>query len=150
MVDSLTSSIFSTTIPTISGLYGISREVVTLGVSLYILGFATGPLVWAPFSEVKGRRVSFTLSMFGFSVFSFVTAVSKDLQAIFICRFFAGFFGACSLTLSGAVCRDMLSPEICTIGMVGFCVAVFTGPLLAPLIGGFTVMNEHLGWRWAH
>ena len=25
---------------------------------------------------------------------------------------------------------------------------VFTGPLLAPFIGGFTVMNPDLGWRW--
>lgn len=150
MVVSMTSSIFSTAIPTLSNIYGISREVVTLGVSLYILGFATGPLIWAPFSELKGRRIPFTLSMFGFSVFCFATAVAKDLQTIFICRFFAGFFGACSLTLSGAVCSDMLSPKTYTVGMVGFCVAVFMGPLLAPVIGGFTIMNEHLGWRWTH
>jgi DHA1 family multidrug resistance protein-like MFS transporter len=34
--------------------------------------------------------------------------------------------------------------------MVGFCLTVFSGPLLAPSIGGFTVMNEHLNWRWTH
>lgn len=150
MVVAMTSSIFSTAIPTLSGIYGVSREVGTLGVSLYILGFATGPLIWAPFSELKGRRIPFTFSMFGFTVFSFATAASKDLQTTLICRFFAGFFGACSLTLSGAVCSDMLSPKTYTVGMVGFCVAVFAGPLLAPSIGGFIVMNEDLGWRWTH
>lgn len=88
--------------------------------------------------------------MFGFTVFTFATAVSKDIQSIFICRFFAGFFGACPLTLSGAVYSDILSPQVRGIGMVGFCLMVFSGPLLAPVIGGFTVMNGDLGWRWTH
>ncbi|KAL4873801.1 hypothetical protein BDV12DRAFT_182145 [Aspergillus spectabilis] len=150
MIVALTSSIFSTIISPVSSIFGISREVGNLGVSLYVLGFATGPLVWAPFSELKGRRIPFVLSIFGFTVFSFATAVSKDLQSIFVCRFFAGFFGACALTLSGAVSSDMLSPPAFIISMVGFVITVFSGPLLAPLIGGFTVMNEHLSWRWTH
>lgn len=29
-----------------------------------------------------------------------------------------------------------------------FSMTVFMGPLLAPFIGGFTVMNKNLGWRW--
>ena len=32
--------------------------------------------------------------------------------------------------------------------MTLFSMTVFTGPLLAPFIGGFTVMNPDLGWRW--
>jgi DHA1 family multidrug resistance protein-like MFS transporter len=28
-----------------------------------------------------------------------------------------------------------------------FSMTVFTGPLLAPFVGGFIVMS-HLGWRW--
>ena len=29
-----------------------------------------------------------------------------------------------------------------------FSMTVFTGPLLAPFIGGFIVMNPNMGWRW--
>ncbi|KAL3467557.1 major facilitator superfamily domain-containing protein [Aspergillus heterothallicus] len=150
VVVTLTSSIFSTVISPLLSTYGISREVGTLGVSLYVLGFATGPLIWAPFSELKGRRIPFLISMFCFSIFSFATAVSKDIQSIFICRFFAGFFGACTLTLAGAIASDMFSPDVFLISMVCFVLTVFAGPLLAPLIGGFIVMNEGLGWRWTH
>ncbi|KAI9368747.1 major facilitator superfamily domain-containing protein [Aspergillus egyptiacus] len=150
MIVALASSIFSAAIPPLMATYGISREVGTLGVSLYVFGFATGPLIWAPFSELKGRRVPLLLSMFCFSVFCFATAVSKDIQSILICRFFAGFFGACTLTLSGAVSSDMLDSHVFVFSMVGFCITVFSGPLLAPVIGGFMVMNEHLGWRWTN
>lgn len=33
-----------------------SEEIVILGISLFVLGFAAGPLVWGPMSEVYGRR----------------------------------------------------------------------------------------------
>jgi DHA1 family multidrug resistance protein-like MFS transporter len=88
--------------------YGISGEVGVLGVSLYVLGFALGPIVWAPISELYGRRYPLIVSSFGFSIFNLAVATGKDVQTIFICRFFGGFFGACPLTIVGAVFADML------------------------------------------
>ena len=31
--------------------FGCSQEIFTLGISLFVLGFAIGPLIWAPMSE---------------------------------------------------------------------------------------------------
>jgi len=39
--------------------FGISQEVFELGLSLFVLGFAVGPLFWAPLSELYGRQVVF-------------------------------------------------------------------------------------------
>ncbi|KAJ5511648.1 Major facilitator superfamily domain general substrate transporter, partial [Penicillium expansum] len=148
MVVAMASSIFTSAIPDIMAIYGITREVATLGLSLYVFGFASGPLCWAPFSELKGRYYPLVVSTFGFMVFSFATAVSKDLQSLLILRFFTGFFGAGPLTLAGAVYGDIFTRKARGMAMVAFCLMVFTGPLTAPCIGGFTVMNSHLGWRW--
>ncbi|KAL4809315.1 major facilitator superfamily domain-containing protein [Aspergillus unguis] len=150
MVVSMTSSIFSTVIPVLEKTYDIGKVVCSLGIAVYVLGFATGPLIWAPISEIFGRRIPYMLSMLGFTLFAFGTAASNNIVAVFVCRFFAGFFGACPFTLSGAICSDMLSPQAFTFSMVGFGITVFSGPLLAPMIGGFIVMNENLGWRWTH
>ncbi|KAB8251921.1 major facilitator superfamily domain-containing protein [Aspergillus flavus] len=135
MVVAMASSIFTSAIPTVIMMYNIDREVATLGVSLYVLGFATGPLCWAPFSELKGRKLPLVTSAFGFTVFCFATAVSKDLQSLMILRYFTGFFGAGPLTLSGAVYADIFPPHQRGIAMVGFCLMVFSGPLTAPFIG---------------
>lgn len=143
------SAIFSSAIPSIMAIHGISREVGTLGVSLYVLGFATGPMIWASFSELKGRYLPFTISMFGFSVFCFATARStNDLASIFICRFFSGLFGAGPLTLAGAVFADMYTPRERNTMMMLFCLTVFIGPMLSQPIGGFIVSNPSLGWEW--
>ncbi|KAI9934942.1 hypothetical protein MW887_000563 [Aspergillus wentii] len=148
MIVAMASSIYSAAMPSLMVKYSISQEVCTLGISLYVLGFASGPLVFGPFSELKGRYPALVVSMFGFTVFCFATAVSKDLQSLFTLRYFSGFFGAGPLTLAGAAYADMFSPEQRGIAIVMFCLTVFIGPLAAPFIGGFTIMNSSLGWRW--
>ncbi|KAL2185246.1 MFS general substrate transporter [Thermothelomyces heterothallicus CBS 203.75] len=141
------SSIFSTATRAVGVEFGVSPEVSLLGVSLYVLGFATGPTFWAPLSELKGRRLPLVISMFGFSIFNTANAVAKDLQTVLITRFFAGFFGASPLAVVAAVFSDMFDNRTRGIAITVFSMTVFTGPLLAPFIGGF-ITESHLGWRW--
>ncbi|KAL5615200.1 hypothetical protein BROUX41_005257 [Berkeleyomyces rouxiae] len=142
-----TSSIFSSATHAVSHEFGVSPEVGVLGTSLYVLGFAFGPSLWAPLSELKGRRLPIVISMFGFSLFCFACATAKDLQTVMIARFFSGFFGACPLAVVAAVFSDMFDNKTRGIAMALFSTTVFTGPLLAPFIGGFIVTSS-LGWRW--
>lgn len=142
------SSIFSTATTAVALHFGVSTEVGILGLSLYVLGFATGPIVWAPLSELKGRKLPLMIAMFGFSIFSIGAAVGKDLQTVLICRFFGGVFGSCPLAVVAAVFSDMFDARTRGLAITVFSMTVFTGPLLAPFIGGFTVMNKNLGWRW--
>ncbi|KAH7095820.1 major facilitator superfamily [Paraphoma chrysanthemicola] len=141
------SSIFSAATGAIQQHFGVGSVVATLGTSLYVLGFATGPIMWAPLSELKGRRLPLVIASFGFSVFNLGVATGKDLQTVLICRFFAGFFGACPLTCVAAVFSDMFDNRTRGMAITIFSMTVFTGPLLAPFVGGFIVMS-HLGWRW--
>ncbi|KAF2428679.1 MFS general substrate transporter [Tothia fuscella] len=142
------SSIFSAATGVVATQFGVSREVGVLGVSLYVLGFATGPIIWAPFSELKGRRLPLVIASFGFAVFSVAVAVAKDLQTVMICRFWGGFFGACPLAVVAAVFSDMFNNRTRGLAITAFSLTVFTGPLMAPFIGGFIVINNDLGWRW--
>lgn len=147
MTSAFTSSIFSAASSHVAAEFGVSTEVGILGVSLYVLGFATGPTFWAPLSELKGRRLPIVISMFGFSVFTIACAVAKDLQTLLICRFFAGFMGACPLAVVAAVFSDMFNNATRGAAITIFSMAVFTGPLLAPFVGGF-IVTSYLGWRW--
>ncbi|KAK8025571.1 MFS general substrate transporter [Apiospora arundinis] len=147
MTAAFASSIFSAATRSIAAIYGVSTTVGILGVSLYVLGFATGPTLWAPLSELKGRRLPIVIAMFGFSLFSIACATAKDLQTILICRFFAGFCGACPLAVVAAVFSDMFDNATRGVAITIFSMAVFTGPLLAPFVGGF-IVESHLGWRW--
>lgn len=142
-----TSSIFSAGTQVVSKQYGVGSEVGLLGTTFYVLGFAFGPTIWAPLSELKGRRLPIVIAMFGFTVFSIGCATGENIQTILICRFFSGLFGACPLAVVAAVFSDMFDNKSRGIAITIFSMAVFTGPMFAPFIGGFMV-DSHLGWRW--
>lgn len=148
LVSAFASSIFSTATMQVAYEYHVSTEVGILGISLYVLGFALGPTFWAPLSELQGRRMPIVVAMFGFSIFQIAVASGKDLQTILICRFFGGIFGASPIAIVGAVFSDMFDNKSRGLAITVFSMTVFTGPLLAPFIGGFIVENESMGWRW--
>ena len=51
-VVSYTSAAFNPAIDAASLHFHVGAEITTLATSLYILGFATGPILWAPLSEL--------------------------------------------------------------------------------------------------
>jgi len=142
-----TSSVFSASTRAIATVFGVSVEVATLSTSLYVLGYAFGPLIWGPFSELQGRKLPILVGMFGFSVFCFAVATAENLQTLLICRFFTGFFGSCPLAVVAAVFADMFDNTQRGTAIVIFSSCVFMGPMLGPFIGGFINMS-YLGWRW--
>lgn len=147
LVAAFASSIFSSATVAVSRHFLVSTEVGLLGLALYVLGFAFGPTLWAPLSELRGRRLPLVVSMFGFSIFQIAVAAAKDLQTVLICRFWGGFFGASPLAIVAAVFSDMFDNRTRGLAITVFSVTVFAGPLLAPFIGGF-ITDSHLGWRW--
>ncbi|EKV19552.1 MFS multidrug transporter, putative [Penicillium digitatum] len=141
------SAVFSSSSRHVSSHFGVGLEVAVLSSSLYIVGYASGPLIWAPLSELKGRRIPIIMAMFGFGVFNIAVAVAKDLQTLMICRFFCGIFGSCPLAVVAAVFSDIWDNRTRGVAIAMFSSTVFLGPLLAPFIGGFINMS-YLGWRW--
>lgn len=146
-VASFCSSIFSSTTSQVNQEFGVSTEVSTLGVTLYVLGFAAGPIIWAPASELSGRRWPVTIGLFGYSIFSIATATAKDFQTVMLTRFFSGLFAAAPLATVPAVYADIYDHAHRGIAVALFAVSVFVGPFAAPWIGAF-ITESYLGWRW--
>lgn len=146
-VSSFASAIYSSAVGHISAHFHISTEVAILGVTLYVLGFASGPTVWAPASELIGRRWPICIGMFGYSIFAIATATSKDVQTLMLTRFFAGFFSAAPIAIVPAVFADIWNNQTRGVAIAMFAMAVFVGPFASPFTGGFITMS-YLGWRW--
>ncbi|ODV82057.1 MFS general substrate transporter [Suhomyces tanzawaensis NRRL Y-17324] len=144
----LGSAMFSQAGPIIEKHFLVGPTITTLGTSLFVLGFASGPIIFGPLSELYGRKSPLLVGAIGFTLFSFAVATAKDIQTIIICRFFTGFVGSAPLVVAPAVIADLYSPKSRGTAISVFAFMVFGGPMLAPIIGGFTVKNHALGWRW--
>ncbi len=141
------SAIFSPAIVTVGHRFGVSREVATLGLSLYVLGFATGPVIWAPLCELYGRKPIMVLSGIGMTLFQFAVATGKDIQTVLICRAFGGAISAAPLVCVPAIFGDIYRDETRGKAITVFIMTIFIFPIVAPVVGGF-IVNSYLGWRW--
>ncbi len=129
---SLGSSIISPAEDAIMAYTHISSEVAVLPISLYILGFAFGPLLWAPVSEVWGRKWSMEPAIFCLGLFSIGTATSTNAASILITRFFGGVFGSAPVSNVSAALGDMWAPKARGTAVTFYAVAVVGGPTLGP------------------
>ncbi|TGO26389.1 hypothetical protein BPAE_0060g00040 [Botrytis paeoniae] len=126
--------------------FEVSVEVATLGISLFVLGFAVGPLLWAPLSELYGRQVLFVSTYAALTAFNAGAAGAQNIETLLILRFFAGAFGSSPLTNAGGAIADMFSASDRGLAMSLFAVAPFLGPVIGPIAGGF--LGQAAGWRW--
>jgi len=143
----LASSIFSAAFVQLTVEFNIGIQTATLGIALYILAFAVGPIAFAPISEYKGRRLSVLPAYFVFICFTAATAVSKDIQSVMITRFFAGVFASAPVSNVGGALADLWPAKTRAIAVVLYSFAVVGGPTLGPLIGN-AAATSYLGWRW--
>ncbi|KAI9705368.1 MAG: hypothetical protein M1820_005198 [Bogoriella megaspora] len=148
LAGSLGSSIIAPAEPLIAAYTGVSSEVTVLTISLYILGFAFGPLCWAPVSEAYGRKWSLLPAVFCLGLFSIGTATSKSFAAIAITRFFGGIFGSAPVSNVGAALGDIWAPKVRGTAVTFYAVAVVGGPTIGPVIGSALTADPSLGWRW--
>jgi MFS family permease len=99
------SSIFSIA-TTSSEKLRVSEEVMIQVTSLFMLGFAFGPIIFGPLSELYGRKRPMFLGMFVLAIFQVPVAVAWNLQTIFICRFLGGVLASAPLAI---VCLPLLA-----------------------------------------
>ncbi|SCV68711.1 BQ2448_832 [Microbotryum intermedium] len=123
-----------------------SLVVMTLGISLFVLGLGIIPLLLGPLSEYVGRRPIYLVSYGVFIAFNFQVAFAHNLATWLIGRFFCGMFASPFLSVAGGSVTDLFAPAEVASPMAFYTASPFLGPVIGPIISG--AINEHLDWRW--
>lgn len=127
--------------------FGITNSTVaSLTVSIFLLGFAIGPLFFAPLSEMYGRLMVMHLSTMVFLVFTIGCAVSQTTTQMVVLRFLSGLSGSAPLALGAGILSDVWAPMDLARASAIFALGPLIGPITAPIIAGFIV--QQLQWRW--
>ena len=129
--------------------FGVSPTAASLPLSLYVLAYGMGPLVFAPLSEIPivGRSPVYVVTMLIFVILSIPTALVKNFAGLLVLRFLQGFFGSPCLANGGASMQDMYSLLKLPYALTFWVSAAYCGPALGPLLSGFAVTAK--GWRWS-
>lgn len=124
----------------------VSTEAAGLVVTLFLLGYCAGPLLWAPLSEFYGRRWIFYITFTLYLIFNFLCAFTPNFAGLLVGRFLTGTFASSSLSNAPGVLADIWGPIERGNAMALFSMMTFIGPALGPVIVGFLELKED--WRW--
>ncbi|OQD59967.1 hypothetical protein PENPOL_c036G05860 [Penicillium polonicum] len=128
--------------------FGIGREVSLLVITVFVIGFGIGPMVFAPLSEIFGRRPVYASTLALAVIFVIPCAVSKNIGTLIVCRLIDGIAFSAPMTLVGGTLADLWKNEERGVPMAAFSAAPFIGPAIGPLVGGF--LADNCGWRWLY
>ncbi|GKT44580.1 efflux pump rdc3 [Colletotrichum spaethianum] len=145
----LGSSMFAPGIPKIMVEFGeTSPTVATFVVSVYILGFAFGPLIIAPMSEVFGRARLYIWGNILFTIFTVGVALSQNMAMMMAFRFLMGLAGAVPITIGSGSIADIMPVELRGRAMSAWALGPLLGPCIGPVAGGYLI--KAAGWRWVY
>jgi multidrug resistance protein len=128
--------------------FHVSEEVSLLTITMFVIGFGVGPLVFAPLSELFGRKIIYATTLGLAVIFVIPCAVAPNIGTLLVCRLIDGIAFSAPMTLVGGTLADLWRPEERGVPMAAFSAAPFVGPAIGPLVGGF--LSEAAGWRWLY
>lgn len=137
------SSIVTGGLGLIQERYNVSLEVAILTCSIMVCGFAVGPLLWSPLSEIIGRRPVYIISLGLYVIFNIPCALSPNIGGLLACRFLCGVFSSSGLSLAGGTIADIWSIEERGMAIAYFAAAPYCGPVVGPIVTGWINVGSH-------
>lgn len=102
------TSLPSNAVPKIVEQWNVtSQEQRVLPISVYLIGYVFGPVIWSPLSEHYGRR-NLSISTFAmFFLFTLACSFSPNWHSLLIFRFFCGLFGSSPIGIVAGILADI-------------------------------------------
>ncbi|KAK5371302.1 hypothetical protein LTR20_006702 [Exophiala xenobiotica] len=126
--------------------FDVSEEAAGLVITLFLLGYCAGPLVFAPMSEFYGRRWVFLVTFTCYNAFNFLCAFAPNFGSLLVGRLLTGTFASAPLTNAPGVLADLWGPVERGNALAVFSMMTFVGPALGPVVSGFLELKRD--WRW--
>ncbi|KAI4694742.1 hypothetical protein J4E81_006341 [Alternaria sp. BMP 2799] len=139
------TSLYSNAVGGISEEFGVSKQAARLGAAIFLITYAFGCELWAPWSEELGRWPILQLSLFFVNIWQIPVGIAPNFGTILGFRALGGLSTAGgSVTL--AMVADMWEPDNQQYAVAFIVFSSVGGSVLGPIAGGF--VEQFLAWRW--
>lgn len=133
-------------IPRIADFFGTTPAHMTLSLTTFFIGFASGQILYGPILDRFGRKKPLYYGLF-ISILASAGCIFSWSEFSFIAFRFVQALGASVASVAAlAMVRDFFPPEESPKIFSMLVLIIGSSPLLAPTIGGF--ITAHAGWQW--
>ncbi|CAI7599439.1 unnamed protein product [Penicillium glandicola] len=147
MNSTIGSSICSNAIPQIAEEFDITNEtILVLPISIFLIGYILGPLLWGPSSEYFGRKPPLLIAYILFMIFTLACAVADSYASLLVFRLLNGMVASAPIATVGGLFADVHDDPTLRGRLMAYFMACTTfGPIIGPWVSGFVAVVD---WRW--
>ena len=125
--------------------FGISQQAARVGQMIFLVTYAFGCELWAPWSEEFGRWPIMQLSLFLVNIWQIPCALAPNYGTIVVCRALGGLSSAGGSVTLGMT-ADMWEPDDQGYAVAYVVLSSVLGSTVGPFFGGF--IGQYLSWHW--
>jgi EmrB/QacA subfamily drug resistance transporter len=143
----ISMSVIATALPTIVGDLGGQDKLAWVASASLLTMTASTPL-WGKLSDIAGRKLMFQTALLIFVIASVGAGLSQNIGHLIAARALQGLGAGGLSALAQVILGDVVEPRQRG-RYAGYMGAVFgVATVAGPLLGGFIVDADGLGWRW--
>ena len=139
------TSLYSNAIGGISEEFNVSKQAGRAGAAIFLILYAFGCELWAPWSEEFGRWPILQLSLFLVNIMQIPVAIAPNFGTILAFRALGGLSSAGGSVTLGMI-ADMWEADDQQYAVAFVVFSSVGGSILGPIVGGFS--EAYLAWRY--
>jgi MFS family permease len=140
------TSLYSNAIDGISAEFNVSTQAARCGAMIFLVLYAFGCELWAPWSEELGRKPILQASLFLVNIWQLSVALAPNFASILAGRALGGISSAGGSVTLGMI-ADMWEADNQQYAVTFVVFSSVGGSILGPIIGGFS--QAFLKWQWS-
>lgn len=127
--------------------FGVTNEyLLVLPVSVFLIGYILGPMIFAPLSEHYGRKMVMIATFFMFTAFVLGCALAPTFAGLVVMRLLVGIGASTPVSVIGGIYADIYNTARGRgMAVAAFMAATTWGPICGPLVSGYMAT---VSWRW--
>lgn len=142
----LDMTIANVSVPHIAGSLAVSSSQGTWVITSYAVAEAICVPLTGWLAGRFGAVRTFSVSLFGFTLFSILCGLSTSLEMLILCRIGQGLFGGPIMPLSQMLLMRIFPVEKQSQAMGMWAMTTVLGPILGPILGG--TISDNWSWHW--
>ncbi|KAH8674329.1 putative MFS multidrug transporter [Xylariales sp. PMI_506] len=139
------TSLYSNGLSGISEKFGVSEQAARVGAAIFLVFYAFGCELWAPWSEEFGRKPVLQASLFLVNIWTLPVVLAPNFGSLLVGRALGGLSSAGGSVTLGMI-ADLFDSDNQQYAVAYIVFSSVGGSILGPIIGGF--VQQYLAWQW--
>ncbi|KAI1102557.1 multidrug transporter [Jackrogersella minutella] len=142
------TSLYSNGLDGISARFDVSAQAARVGAAIFLVTYAFGCELWAPWSEEFGRKPILQASLFLVNLFTLPVVLAPNFGCLLVGRALGGLSTAGGSVTLGMV-ADLFESDRQQYAVAYIVFSSVGGSILGPIVGGFVeILPPEKSWKW--